>query len=248
MRFGGPDRAEVMPIAGEGDPRPPRGLPRGACRRPVGGVRGRPGRGVRERPGLDLSAPGAEWSRFLTIVLLSATLLLALWASGVHRHARQVATAIAGVVTVAAAVTLFGPEDIDPDLVGFGQLALILVVPPVIAIAVLRDLREAGAVTLRAVSGVLCVYLVIGTGFAYVDQLVEVLSSEAFFNEVGEGSVSDFLYFSFATLTTVGYGDLTAATQGGRSLAITEALIGQIYVITVVAIIIGNLGGSSNSR
>ena len=56
------------------------------------------------------------------------------------------------------------------------------------------------------------------------------------------GDSSDFVYFSFATLTTVGYGDLTAATDLGRSLAITEALIGQIYLVTVVALIVPNIG------
>jgi hypothetical protein len=51
----------------------------------------------------------------------------------------------------------------------------------------------------------------------------------------------DFLYLSYATLTTVGYGDLVAATNLGRSLAITEALVGQLYLVTVVAVIISNL-------
>ena len=46
------------------------------------------------------------------------------------------------------------------------------------------------------------------------------------------------------TLTTVGYGDLTAASHLGRSLAIAEALIGQIYLVTVVAGIVGGLGSS----
>ena len=53
--------------------------------------------------------------------------------------------------------------------------------------------------------------------------------------------ISDYLYFSFATLTTVGYGDLAAATDLGRSVAIAEALIGQIYLVTVVAVIVGSL-------
>lgn len=146
---------------------------------------------------------------------------------------------------VLAAADLFGPAEIDQDTVGAGQLLLIAVVPTTIAVAVLRDLRDSRRVTLRAVFGVLCIYLVLGMAFAYIGELIEVISSEAYFAEIAQGSVSDFLYFSYATLTTVGYGDLTAANQTGRSLAIAEALIGQIYVITVVAIIVGNLGSAA---
>ena len=86
-------------------------------------------------------------------------------------------------------------------------------------------------------------------GFAYLGEMIEAISNEPFFSQIpGEATVSDFLFFSYATLTTVGYGDLSVANQAGRTLASAEALIGQIYVITVVAIIVGNLGGLSRSR
>jgi hypothetical protein len=49
-------------------------------------------------------------------------------------------------------------------------------------------------------------------------------------------------------MTTTGFGDLTAAHDVGRSLAITEALIGQIYLVTLVALIVGNLGRSGLAR
>ena len=52
---------------------------------------------------------------------------------------------------------------------------------------------------------------------------------------------ADFLYFSFITLTTVGYGDLTAADNLGRSVAVLEALTGQVYLVTIVALLVGNL-------
>ena len=64
----------------------------------------------------------------------------------------------------------------------------------------------------------------------------------AFFAQHAAASSQNLLYFSFATITTSGYGDLTAATDVGRSLAIAEALIGQIYLVTVVAAIVGGLG------
>jgi voltage-gated potassium channel Kch len=63
---------------------------------------------------------------------------------------------------------------------------------------------------------------------------------EFFLNE-GAPERDDFLYVSYSTLSTVGYGDLTAATELGRSLAITEALFGQLYLVTVVALIVSNV-------
>jgi hypothetical protein len=52
------------------------------------------------------------------------------------------------------------------------------------------------------------------------------------------------LYFSFTTLTTVGYGDLTARTNLGHTLSVSEALFGQIYLVTIVSLIVANLGRS----
>ena len=54
--------------------------------------------------------------------------------------------------------------------------------------------------------------------------------------------MSNCLYFSFTTLTTVGFGDLAPRSDLGRTLAVFEALIGQIYMVTVVSLIVGHLG------
>jgi voltage-gated potassium channel Kch len=89
--------------------------------------------------------------------------------------------------------------------------------------------------------GVLCIYLLIGMLFALAYGLVGDAQSEPFFTSGINPQFPDYLYFSYATLTTVGYGDLAAATDLGRSVAITEALIGQIYLVTVVAVIVGGL-------
>jgi hypothetical protein len=50
------------------------------------------------------------------------------------------------------------------------------------------------------------------------------------------------LYYSFTTLTTVGYGDFTARTNLGHTLSVSEALTGQIYLVTIVSLVVANLG------
>jgi Ion channel len=68
-----------------------------------------------------------------------------------------------------------------------------------------------------------------------------------FFANGASATVSRCLYYSFTTLTTVGYGDLTAATNLGHTLSVTEALMGQIYLVTIVSLIVGNLGRTRSS-
>ena len=65
--------------------------------------------------------------------------------------------------------------------------------------------------------------------------------SQPFFAQQTHASSADYQYFSFITLTTTGYGDLTAAGNLGRAFAVLEALTGQIYLVTVVALLISNL-------
>ncbi len=77
--------------------------------------------------------------------------------------------------------------------------------------------------------------------FASLFSAVAALSDVPFFADGATPTLSSLQYFSFTTLTTVGYGDLAPATRLGRSLAITEALVGQIYLVTVVALLVGNV-------
>jgi uncharacterized membrane protein len=69
-----------------------------------------------------------------------------------------------------------------------------------------------------------------------------LLGQGPFFANVDAPDGTDYLYFSFVTLTTVGYGDLVARGSLGRMLAVSEALLGQLYLVTVVALLVGNVG------
>ena len=122
------------------------------------------------------------------------------------------------------------------------SLLLVGLAPPVIVLGLRQHFREQGGITLQTMFGVLCIYLLIGMLFGTLYGAIDAVTAQQFFDGGGARNISDFLYFSFSTLTTTGFGDLVAATDVGRSLAITEALIGQIYLVTVVALIVSQIG------
>ena len=97
--------------------------------------------------------------------------------------------------------------------------------------------------TARTISASLSIYLLFGLFFAYLFALIGVSRDGGFFAQTGPHTSVDYLYFSFITMTTVGFGDLTAANGAGRMLCALEALLGQLYLVTVVAVVIGNVSG-----
>ena len=120
--------------------------------------------------------------------------------------------------------------------------ALVALGPPAIAYGVMHDLRKTRHVRLQSVLGVLSLYILLGMLFAFVYGAIDLLADEPFFAGVETATVSECLYFSFITLTTVGYGDLSASSDLGHTLSIFEALLGQIYLVTVVSVLVSNLG------
>jgi ion channel len=187
-----------------------------------------------------LAAPESDWARFVTILLQGVTLLVALATSGTRRAIVHLARIAVAVALIGSTGVLIGSGSLAPDEAKVVTLLLVAFAPLAIATGLVRHVREERAVTIRTMFGVLCIYLLIGMLFSFCFSVIDHLSSTPFFVH-GSEDQSDFLYFSFTTITTTGYGDFVAASNLGRSLAITEALTGQIYLVTVVALIVGNL-------
>ena len=188
-----------------------------------------------------LAAPSGDGGRFVAVMLQAAVLVAAVVASRAHRVVIGL-TILAAVLGIAgAAAALFGSGQFGNSSAGIVALLYVALTPIALVTGVVRQFRETEAVTLQTMFGVLCLYLLIGLIFGVAYATVNDLSSTSFFNPPGSYGRDDFLYFSYTTLSTVGYGDLVAATNLGRSLAITEALVGQLYLVTVVAVIISNL-------
>ena len=190
-----------------------------------------------------LGAPDESWAHVVTLALQTATLIAAFHVSGIHAWFMRLAAGIAIVATLGATVILIASGEIDASGGRGVGLMLVILAPAAILAGMVRHFRAVGGVTLTTMFGVLCIYLLTGMAFAFLYGLIGELDSQPFFAQADANEEqSEFLYFSFTTMTTTGYGDLTAALSSGRAVAITQQLFGQIYLVTVVALIVSNLG------
>ena len=171
------------------------------------------------------------------LVLQGTTLLFAQWTS----HARpRVLRISAAAILGGALVAILGHL---PDHAQLNRLDLLVgaVLCAGTIVIVVRRVGLHPAVTGATILGAVCVYLLLGMFFAYVFRMIDVVAPP-FFAQDAPASSTNLLYFSYASLTTVGYGDLTAEPAFGRMLAVSEALLGQLYLVTVVALLVGNVG------
>ena len=123
------------------------------------------------------------------------------------------------------------------ELVGIVNVGLIIVTCVVIGMGV----WDQGAVNGQTVLGVLTVYLLIGALFAFAFSAAALIGSGPFFAQGTDGTMAVRVYFSYVTLATLGYGDYTPAGTTGQMMAVSEALLGQIYLVTVVALVVSRL-------
>jgi hypothetical protein len=177
------------------------------------------------------------WTRPVTVALQGATLLVALTASKVGRRLLRIATIVVAIAFVGALVSV--ASDREGIRASFLILNFLLVgtAPVVIAVSVIRR----RVVDVKTVLGALCIYVLIGMAFAFAYAAMGQIMDVPFFAQTSNASTADYLYFSFVTLTTVGYGDFTAAEGLGRATASIEALFGQLYLVTIVALVVSRM-------
>jgi Ion channel len=168
----------------------------------------------------------------IQIVVFVASVLLALHNSPISR---SIARLVFGVVALGSAVA-FGVVLAQPsqDALGAAQIwtGLILLVS---VIVIVRRILASTTVTLQSIYGALSAYIIIGLMFAAFYGAMGRLGGVPFFSNGQPGDTRTFQYFSFTTLTTLGYGDFTAAGDAGRAVAVMEAMVGQIFLATLVA-------------
>lgn len=188
---------------------------------------------------VSIAAPDESWVSLSATIALGVAVVIALLASGADERAIRLGISVTVIVVLAA--SLGGSFTEGDTSAGVLAAAGLLLTSTTIG-AIGRRIRLHAEVSGLTVLGALCVYVLIGLSFAFVYELVGALGSEPFFASGTAGTRSDYTYFSFITMATVGFGDLVAAGRVGRGAAVLEGILGQIYLVTAVAALIGNLG------
>jgi ion channel len=183
------------------------------------------------------TAPDAGWATSVLVLVQSANLVVALWTSGLSRAgAWHNIVFLAFTVALAAAGLVWSGPNLTATLSLVSAL-LTLAIAVVIVLSVVQK-RE---VDRQAITGAICVYLLLGMLFMFMYGAVATLGDGPFFHQGVDGTRALRVYFSYVTLATLGYGDYTPAGNLGHALAVVEALLGQLYLVTVVALLVARM-------
>jgi hypothetical protein len=188
-------------------------------------------------------AKEGDVTRVVGTILVGATLMLSLYAAEASARRLRMAGALVLLILIGVLFATFVGE--GSGRVGLAAILnglMVAIAPPAVVLGVTRNLRAKGTVTVTVVAGVLCLYLLLGLFFAFLYVAIQNLGGAPFFANGAAATSPLSIYFSFVTLATLGYGDYTARTNLGHTLSATEALLGQIYLVTVVATIVSRLG------
>ena len=186
-------------------------------------------------------APTANWSRAVALALQGLALAIAVATASTRPETQRLrAAAIGGAATLLVLAVALGavPPEVAAALSALAGTGASLALVG----GLIRLVRRHG-VTLQAVAGALAIYVQIGLIFAWLIGFVAYVSDPPYFVQGGDGSQSDRVYFSFTVMTTTGFGDFTAAHPVGRGIAVVEMLVGQLYLVTVIGVLVGGLVG-----
>jgi hypothetical protein len=189
----------------------------------------------------EIVSPDADWARAIDVTLAAAALTVVVATSRARGSVRLmrafVVAAGAAVAVIGIAVGLFSAA------VAFLVVTLLVVAIPATLIGGLARLIRDEGVTPQVVAGALTIYLLVGLLFASVIAVASHVGSAPYFAEGAKVTGGERVYYSFTVLTTTGFGDYTAATPFGHALAVLEMLSGQLYLVTVIGVVVGNFAG-----
>lgn len=185
---------------------------------------------------------GAEYPRVNTRLVVNITLLgviiLGVW-SLVNWKPAFIAGWILGALTLALVI---GAHVTGHLVLQYLALTAVLIFLFLSCIIAAYDVLLGGSIDINRLVGAVCIYLLSGALWGIVHFLVSIILPGSFEGIVGESlskQLNEFIYYSFVTLTTLGYGDITPQLPIARSLSYLEAVLGQLYLTILVAALVG---------
>jgi ion channel len=148
-----------------------------------------------------------------------------------HKLERRHWISIAVCVLIVPVVLVVNSQEVVGLTYLLPAALLVTATLPVTLVRVLRHKR----VTYETVLGALCTYVLLGLLFAFAYLALDLVRDAPFFAQPGPHEASEYLYFSFVTITTLGFGDLSPAVGLPQALTALEALLGSIFLVTLVA-------------
>lgn len=148
------------------------------------------------------------------------------------------------VVAAAAVATNWLLVALQREWIVVASHGLALLLLGLVAVAILGDVVHGGRISADKIYGAICVYLLVGFAWAFGYAIMELMDPGSFSGVVDTdradvGRVLQMRYFSFATLTTLGYGDIVPRSPAARTLATLEAMMGQVYLAVLIARLVG---------
>jgi len=171
------------------------------------------------------------WTAVVLTLATSATSVVALTSSHARPQLVRIALALSALTVLLATV---GAASGNHDWLNLATLIQVSLLALAMG-AVLRRVVMAPEVGSRTILGALSFYAVLGILFTFLYGVIERVQGGAFFEGHPNPAGSDFLFFSYTTLTTTGYGNLVPGGQPGRLIAGLEMMAGQIFLVTLVA-------------
>jgi hypothetical protein len=173
-----------------------------------------------------------RWGAIGSTLLAAAALVVAISDPEAGHHLKRRHVIQIGACVALAPLVLFVNST---ELLALTYLLPVALLVTATLPVTIKRVVEHRRVTHETVLGALCAYVLLGLLFAFVYLAVEELDDASFFTQAGQHQQSEYVYFSFVTLTTLGFGDLSPSVGLPQALTVLEALCGSIFLVTLVA-------------
>jgi voltage-gated potassium channel len=183
---------------------------------------------------------GDELAIFATKLVLTVILLFGIYAGG--RRRRDLI--VGGALGIPILVGRWLPQYSTDVRVYIAIDILTAVFLVYITVMILTQVLSARRVTLDTIAGAMCAYFLIGLSWAFVYTVMFAINPHTFqfaasfariFEEHQRPQLMNFAYYSYATLTTTGFGDITPASGAARAISVLEAIVGQFFIAVLIA-------------